>query len=309
LAITSANRDRLNGSMTSVSSTISASPARSGAALRNSERRVATAQIGLFSPSAPPSRARNARCSSGAQRVSSSSAWSMTIRTSGLAVAAAAQLGQLAGQLDQSRRPATQHRDQLGRRAGLPVIGERAGQAAGQLRDRPLGGPQRRQRDPAPGPAGQPRQQAGAQQRRLAASGRADDGHEPARAVPQRRLQQLDQPGGLALPAEEHRRVGPVERGETGVRRPVRVPGEGLLRVQPRRAQPIDQPGEPGPGVGDVDPLHHVQQRHPDVRLQPHRDERPAQRAGQLISAKHHWDATDAALARKTIASARRSRV
>jgi hypothetical protein len=35
---------------------------------------------------------------------------------------------------------------------------------------------------------------------------------------------------------------------------------------------------------------------------------RPSERA-RLISAKHHWDATDAALARKTIASARRSRV
>ena len=79
--MTSGRRPRLSGSTTRKSSTTSASPARSGRALRNSERIVATAQSGLSSWSAPRKRSRNALCSWIPLRVISSSAWSTTTST------------------------------------------------------------------------------------------------------------------------------------------------------------------------------------------------------------------------------------
>ena len=119
------------------------------------------------------------------------------------------------------------------------------------------------------------------EQRRLPAARRADDA-DPAAAGPvHRRREQLQEPAGLGLAAEEHRGVLGGERTEAWVGRAGRVPGERAFGVEPGPPQARGQPGESGVALVEVDLLEVGHEVEPRAAAHPQREDRLAERTGQ----------------------------
>ena len=191
----------------------------------------------------------------------------------------------------------------LGREGPGQRLGERA-QGVGAAAKRPG-------RDPARRLLAQPRQHAGAHQRRLAAARGARDQQQLGRAgrLQAQAPQRLDDLPALLGPAEEDRRILDVERGETRVDRPIGLPVEGVARVEPVLAQAAGElrqarhrdrrSGRPPGSPGSAGPSGHGLTRTTNTAL-------PFSRA-MASSLPHHFDSSHAGVSTINSAWQRRS--
>ena len=115
-----------------------------------------------------------------------------------------------------------------------PVTGlaDRLAGSAGEFADRVEARTERRQDDPVALVATQARQNAGSHQRRLARTGRAEEGDDVRRALHAAGAQPFDQPADVVVAAEEDGGVFGLEGEQTGIGRAVAVPGKAALGIE-----------------------------------------------------------------------------
>ena len=159
-------------------------------------------------------------------------------------------------------------------------LAEMLGDGLGDGFERRLLGPDRQQLDPLAAPAGDLRQHAGAQQRRLARPGRADDHQQPRAALGAPRVEPLDDGPRLVVAAEIDRGVFGLESMDARVRRPVGIEPEAAGQLAGDRIEPLPQPVEAaGVPVHQIDRLHFRQDKFLAERRTHHRQDHLAERA------------------------------
>ena len=153
-------------------------------------------------------------------------------------------------------------------------------QAGGKPGEGIVLGPEGRQDDPLAFCPLHPRQQAGAEQRRLAGARFAEHHDEALAALDAARIEPLDEPADIVVAAEVDRRVVLVEREETGIRRAAGREIEAALAEQRHFGQPVRQAFETRLlVVGQVDLLQVVADILVAVRRDDDREDRLAARA------------------------------
>ena len=135
---------------------------------------------------------------------------------------------------------------------GAPFVrlAERLGGGAGELADGIVPRPERRQHDPVAPVALEPRQHAGAHQRRLARAGGAEQRDQFRRPLDAAGVEPLDQPPDVVVAAEIDRGILGLERQEARIGRAALVPAEAALRVEGDLGQFAGELGEAALAVG-----------------------------------------------------------
>jgi hypothetical protein len=225
-------------------------------------------------------------------------------------LAAAGGLPELPAELGQGRGIATCHAGPEGGRIGIepqPVAGRH--QRLGEFVRRPLAGAEGLDQEPARGVAAQERQEAGAQQRGLAAARGTEQEEQPGTADPPQAGEGVHGGAGVVVAAEEDGGVGLLQRLEAGIGGPggVVVPHGG--RVEPGAAQPLPELDVPGLGIGDEVALLDVTQDRAGLAgaMRTGKTLLPRKRAWRS-SKKHQGEASQAGLTSATTARQARSR-